>query len=173
MRPLFLRLHQNVIRESVRQYAGHGPRDAALALFYNPACGYAVLTRRRRCIRTPAPTNARTPTRRNPMRRRVRQRYSSNARRTYSVQGRSTVHPSPMPSRPLSIDGRGGGWALPTVTFELPLLPSLAAVIVDVPPSSAMSVTRPPADTVATVSSLDPQVTVRPVRILPLASLSV
>ena len=53
-----------------------------------------------------------------------------------------------------------------------PLLASLVAVIVAVPPS-ATSVTRPVCDTVAIVGALDTHATVRPVSGLPLASLSV
>src|SRR6266550_2337398 len=57
---------------------------------------------------------------------------------------------------------------------EVPLLPSLVAVIVVAPPS-ATSVTSPLGDTVAIVGALEVHATVRPdsVSVLPLASLSV
>src|SRR5439155_550489 len=55
---------------------------------------------------------------------------------------------------------------------DVPLLPSLVAVIVTVPPS-ATSVTSPLDDTVAIVGTLDVHATVRPVSVLPLASFSV
>src|SRR5437879_7512173 len=64
--------------------------------------------------------------------------------------------------------GRGGC----TVTTDVPLLPSLVAVTVAVPPS-ATSVTSPVGDTVITVGVLDVHATGRPVKGLPLASLSV
>src|SRR5437660_12365187 len=59
-----------------------------------------------------------------------------------------------------------------TVTTDVPLLPSLVAVTVAVPPS-ATSVTSPVGDTVITVGVLDVHATDRPVKGLPLASLSV
>src|SRR6266550_4012639 len=59
-----------------------------------------------------------------------------------------------------------------TVTADVPLLPSLVAVTVAVPPS-ATSVTSPVGDTVITVGVLDVHATGRPVKGLPLASLSV
>src|SRR5436190_5096458 len=59
-----------------------------------------------------------------------------------------------------------------TVTADVPLLPSLVAVTVAVPPS-ATSVTSPVGDTVITVGVLDVHATDRPVKGLPLASLSV
>src|SRR6266436_5581584 len=59
-----------------------------------------------------------------------------------------------------------------TVTADVPLLPSLIAVIVAVPPS-ARSVTSPVADTVMIVGALDAHATARPVSVVPLASLSV
>src|SRR3989441_847506 len=59
-----------------------------------------------------------------------------------------------------------------TVTLEVPLFPSLVAVMVTGPPT-LLPVTRPFASTVASVASLVPQVTVRPVRELPFASVSV
>src|SRR6185503_15099050 len=58
-----------------------------------------------------------------------------------------------------------------TVMDDVPLCPSLVAVIVAEP--AALAVTRPVAFTVATVVWLDDHVTVRPVRMLPLASLRV
>jgi hypothetical protein len=58
-----------------------------------------------------------------------------------------------------------------TATVAVPLLPSLLAVIVTVP--GATPVTTPPGDTVATAGALVAHVTVRPVRVLPLASLVV
>src|SRR6266550_4179727 len=65
-------------------------------------------------------------------------------------------------------DGRGAC----TVTADVPLLPSLVAVTVAVPPS-ATSVTSPVGDTIITVGVLDVHATGRPVKGLPLASLSV
>src|SRR5205807_724555 len=59
-----------------------------------------------------------------------------------------------------------------TVTTDVPLLPSLVAVTVAVPPS-ATSVTSPVGDTVITVGVLDVHATGRPVKGLPLASLRV
>src|SRR5207244_11051512 len=59
-----------------------------------------------------------------------------------------------------------------TVRADAPLLPSLVAVIVAVPPS-ARSVTSPAWDTVMTVGALDVHATGLPVNRLPLASLSV
>src|SRR6266581_2758962 len=59
-----------------------------------------------------------------------------------------------------------------TVTAELPLFPSLVAVMVTGPPA-ALPVTRPFASTVARVALLVPHVTVRPVSVLPFASFSV
>src|SRR6266550_4143702 len=59
-----------------------------------------------------------------------------------------------------------------TVTTDVPLLPSLVAVIVVVPPL-ARSVTSPLGETVATVGVLDVHATVRPVSVVPLASLRV
>src|SRR6266481_2672912 len=59
-----------------------------------------------------------------------------------------------------------------TVTADVPLWPSLIAVIVAVPPS-ARSVTSPVRDTVMTVGALDAHATARPVSVVPLASLSV
>src|SRR5437016_5316857 len=67
-------------------------------------------------------------------------------------------------------DPAGGGAC--TVTTDVPLLPSLVAVTVAVPPSAA-SVTSPLGETVATVGVLDVHATGRPVNGLPLASLSV
>src|SRR6266446_1416863 len=67
-------------------------------------------------------------------------------------------------------DPAGGGAC--TVTTDVPLLPSLVAVIVVVPPS-ATSVTSPVADTVMIVGVLDAHATARPVSVVPLASLSV
>ena len=67
-------------------------------------------------------------------------------------------------------DPAGGGAC--TVTTDVPLLPSLVAVTVAVPPS-ATSVTSPVGDTVITVGVLDVHATGRPVKGLPLASLSV
>jgi hypothetical protein len=55
-----------------------------------------------------------------------------------------------------------------TVIVEVPLLPSLVAVIVAVP--AATPVTRPVAFTVATVGSLEPHVTRRPVSTPPIES---
>src|SRR5438270_10828425 len=59
-----------------------------------------------------------------------------------------------------------------TVTAELPLFPSLVAVMVTGPPA-ALAVTRPFASTVARVASLVPHVTLRPVSGLPVASFGV
>src|SRR5690349_6258807 len=59
-----------------------------------------------------------------------------------------------------------------TVTAEVPVLPSLVAVIVTGPPV-ATAVTRPLAFTVAIVASLVVHVTVRPVRGVPPASFGV
>src|SRR5438132_2114839 len=59
-----------------------------------------------------------------------------------------------------------------TVTTDVPLLPSLVAVIVVVPPL-ATSDTSPVGDTVITVGVLDVHATVRPVSVVPLASLRV
>src|SRR3989442_14229291 len=59
-----------------------------------------------------------------------------------------------------------------TVTAELPLFPSLVAVMVTGPPA-ALPVTRPFASTVARLASLVPHVTVRPVSALPAASFGV
>ena len=59
-----------------------------------------------------------------------------------------------------------------TVTLDVPLLPSLVAVTRTGPPT-LFPVTRPFASTVARVGSPVPQVTVRPVRELPLESVSV
>ena len=55
-----------------------------------------------------------------------------------------------------------------TATVDVPLLPSLVAVIVADP--SATPVTRPFAFTVATVGSLEPHVTTRPVNTPPIES---
>src|SRR5437879_13572541 len=57
-----------------------------------------------------------------------------------------------------------------TVTTAVPLLPSLVAVIVVVPPL-ATSATSPLGETVATVLVLHVHATVRPVSVVPLASL--
>jgi len=59
-----------------------------------------------------------------------------------------------------------------TLIDEVPLFPSLVAVIVTGPPA-LVPVTRPPAVTSATAGSLLCQVTVRPVSALPAASLGV
>src|SRR2546422_4545376 len=59
-----------------------------------------------------------------------------------------------------------------TVTAELPLFPSLVAVMVTGPPA-ALPVTRPFASTVARLASLVPHVTLRPVSALPAASFGV
>src|SRR5258708_1681550 len=59
-----------------------------------------------------------------------------------------------------------------TVTADVPLLPSLVAVIVTGPPT-AFAVTRPFASTVAIVASLVCHVTVRPVSGLPVESFGV
>src|SRR5438132_4685965 len=58
-----------------------------------------------------------------------------------------------------------------TVTTAAPLWPSLVAVMVAVPPATA--VTSPPVDTSATPQVPDAQATARPVSTLPAASLSV
>lgn len=58
-----------------------------------------------------------------------------------------------------------------TVTVILPLFPSLVAVIVAVPRSTEL--TTPVAETVATDAALEDQVTARPVRVTPCASLIV
>ena len=60
---------------------------------------------------------------------------------------------------------------LVTVTVDVPLLPSLVAVIVAVP--AALAVARPLALTLATPELLLAHVTTRPDRVLPFASLSV
>src|SRR5437879_13580778 len=59
-----------------------------------------------------------------------------------------------------------------TVTTDVPLLPSLVAVTVAVPPS-ATSVTSPVGDTVITAGVLDVHATDRPATGLPLAPLRV
>src|SRR2546422_6177688 len=59
-----------------------------------------------------------------------------------------------------------------TVTAELPLFPSLVAVMVTGPPA-ALPVTRPFASTVARLASLVTHVMVRPVSALPAASFGV
>src|SRR2546426_12794189 len=59
-----------------------------------------------------------------------------------------------------------------TVTAELPLFPSLVAVMVAGPPA-ALPVTRPFASTVTRLASLVPHVTVRPVSGVPAASFGV
>src|SRR5260221_301077 len=59
-----------------------------------------------------------------------------------------------------------------TVRLDVPLLPSLVAVMTTGPPT-LLPVTRPFASTVARVASLVPHVTVRPVSVLPFASFSV
>src|SRR5256885_72131 len=64
-----------------------------------------------------------------------------------------------------------GTGALVTVMVAVPLFPSLVAVIVAVP--APLAVTNPVRLTVATVVSLDDQVTARPESGLPLASLGV
>ncbi len=63
-----------------------------------------------------------------------------------------------------------GGVAV-TVTAAVPLCPSLVAVIVAVPTTSP--VTSPVPVTLATLSALLAHVTVRPVKVLPLASLRI
>src|SRR3989442_6360521 len=68
-----------------------------------------------------------------------------------------------------SADATGTGV---TVTAELPLFPSLVAVMVTGPPA-ALPVTRPFASTVATLASLVTHVIVRPVSALPAASFGV
>jgi hypothetical protein len=55
-----------------------------------------------------------------------------------------------------------------TVRVALPVLPSLVAVIVDVP--ALMVVTSPPVDTVATAVLLEAQTIARPASVPPLAS---
>src|SRR5437899_12220654 len=65
----------------------------------------------------------------------------------------------------------GGGGSAVTVMVAVPLFPSLVAVIVVVPASNAD--TKPPPDTVATLSAVDVHVTVRPVKTAPPASRSV
>src|SRR5437899_7945905 len=65
-------------------------------------------------------------------------------------------------------DATGTGF---TITGALPLCPSLVAVIAAAP--TATPVTRPLADTVATVLLLVFQATARPLSRLPVASLSV
>jgi hypothetical protein len=56
-----------------------------------------------------------------------------------------------------------------TLTAAVPLFPSLAAVIVTGPPT-AIPVTSPVAETLATAELLEDQVTVRPDNALPAAS---
>src|SRR6266571_3441115 len=68
-----------------------------------------------------------------------------------------------------STDATGAGV---TVRLDVPLLPSLVAVMTTGPPT-LLPVTRPFASTVARVASLVPHVTVRPVSVLPFASFSV
>jgi hypothetical protein len=58
-----------------------------------------------------------------------------------------------------------------TVMVDVPLFPSLVAVITAVPVATA--VTKPVDETLACVGSLDAQVTVRPKRVLLFASLVV
>src|SRR5262245_13683462 len=58
-----------------------------------------------------------------------------------------------------------------TVTLALPVMPSLVALIVVVPP--ATPVTRPVDDTDAVLGATDAQVTIRPVRMFPCASFGV
>jgi len=65
-------------------------------------------------------------------------------------------------------DATGTGAGAETVTVDVPVLPSLVAVIVAVP--AAIPVTTPPLDTVATELALVVQLTVLPVRTLLLAS---
>ena len=60
---------------------------------------------------------------------------------------------------------------LVTVRADVPLCPSLVAVIVAEP--AATPVTRPLADTVATAALLVSHVTARPVRAVPFASVGV
>src|SRR5438309_4582887 len=74
-------------------------------------------------------------------------------------------------SRVGSATDPAGGGAWPGRT-AVPLLPSLVAVIVVVPPL-ATSDTSPLGETVATVVVLDVHATVRPVSVVPLASLRV
>jgi hypothetical protein len=61
--------------------------------------------------------------------------------------------------------------AVATVTRAVPVFPSEAAVIVEVP--TVTPVARPVAETVATASSLDDQVIERSVRVAPSASFAV
>src|SRR5437667_12752553 len=65
----------------------------------------------------------------------------------------------------------GGGGGVVTVTFAVPLLPSIVAVIVAVP--AATPVTRPFAESVAALALLVAQLMLRPLSALPLASLGV
>src|SRR5437667_11296930 len=65
----------------------------------------------------------------------------------------------------------GGGGGVVTVTFAVPLFPSLVAVIVAVP--AATPVTRPFAETVAALALLVAQLMLRPLSAVPLASLGV
>jgi len=58
-----------------------------------------------------------------------------------------------------------------TVIVDVPLCPSLVAVITAVP--VAFAVTRPAGETLADAGLLDDHVTVRPVRTLPFTSLVV
>src|SRR2546427_7672513 len=67
--------------------------------------------------------------------------------------------------------GGGGGGGVVTVTFAVPLFPSLVAVIVAVP--AATPVTRPFAETVAALALLVAQLMLRPLSAVPLASLGV
>jgi hypothetical protein len=73
----------------------------------------------------------------------------------------------PLPNDTLT-EATGTGAAAVTVSMELPLWPSHDAMMVAVP--TAIAVTRPEADTVATPLLLELQMIVRPVRTLLLPS---
>src|SRR3989475_391259 len=77
----------------------------------------------------------------------------------------------PLCNRHEPVVGGGGGGGVVTVTFAVPLFPSLVAVIVAVP--AATPVTSPFAETVAALALLVAQLMLRPLSAVPLASLGV
>src|SRR5437763_7630020 len=91
------------------------------------------------------------------------------------VTGMSGVSYQPRPLNPaswkFSCSRTVPALAAETVATDVPLCPSLVAVIVAVP--AATPVTRPPLVTVAMPALLLVHVTVRPIRALPLASVGV
>lgn len=95
--------------------------------------------------------------------------------RTFPLASRSVaVSCCPWPTVTVAVDGAietlatGAGGIAVVVRLELPLFPSLVAVIVEVP--AAMPVTRPDPFTVAALVLLDDQVMVRPDSTFPFAS---